>query len=263
MPSDLTDSDLTLNQTDREKLGPLVSVHPPASRMHKVNIAIASTFTLAMGIPAVLFLVGRIWIGAAVFGPLALGLAFGLFFLVRKLFWKLYLYENGFVWKRGRSVVVPWDGVKATIAQQDVMGSKKFDFWFRFILKDGTKFTIDSSYQQFDAFVEAAQDGVNTAILNRADAVFPKGEGVEFGKTLVTANGLEREGRFLPWADVERVAVEMGVQNDYLYSVVVYEAGKTGKSARWWMRGTTDFHNLDTFLTLAKRYAKVEDLPPT
>ena len=266
MPSDLADSDLTLSQPDREKLGPLISVHPPASRMHKVNIAIASTFTVLFGVPAVWLLVVYLrggpgngaWIGAAVFGPLALATGFGAFSLIRKLGWKLYLYASGFVWQRGRTVVVTWDEVKSTIAQQDVMGGRKLDFWFRFILHDGTKFTIDSSYRDFDAFVAAALEGVDSALLRRAEAAFQSGDGIPFGKTVVTPNGLEREGQFLAWADVEKVTVETAGPNDMADSVIVYQRGKTGKAARWWVRLTTEFHNLDTFLTLCRRFTAVE-----
>jgi hypothetical protein len=90
------DSGLEISTTDQAALGSLQSVHPAASGIHKVNVAIATVFTVLLAGPAIAFLIGEIRnpgkglvIGAAIFGGMALLPAIGLFVLIRKLRWRL------------------------------------------------------------------------------------------------------------------------------------------------------------------------------
>ena len=55
--NDVVPLDLALSEADREALGTLQSVHPAASRLHKINIAIASVFTVVLVVPALAFLI--------------------------------------------------------------------------------------------------------------------------------------------------------------------------------------------------------------
>ena len=90
-----------------------------------------------------------------VFGGLALLPAIGVFFLARKLWWRLGLYENGFVLVRGRKHVVRWDDVRSVFA-----GGLNIDQEVEFILNDGKRLKVDNSFKYFDGFSEAARAGV-------------------------------------------------------------------------------------------------------
>src|SRR5205809_228771 len=108
--------DLRLSASDLSALGKFRSTHVAGSLMHKVNIAIASSFTVLLLVAAVFALKfwlenpGKgLWPVPMIFGGLALLPAVGLILLVRKLRWRLFLFDNGFVFSRSRDWVVLWD----------------------------------------------------------------------------------------------------------------------------------------------------------
>jgi hypothetical protein len=112
------DTEPKLSDADRTALGAFRSFHPAASGIHKVNIGIASVFTVLLLGPAVAFLIAALRspgkgmeIGAGIFGAIGLAPAIGLVYLIRKLRWRLYLFDNGFVFARGANRVVLWDDV--------------------------------------------------------------------------------------------------------------------------------------------------------
>jgi hypothetical protein len=180
-------TDLMLSDTDRAALGECRSFHPAASGMHKVNITIATIFTLLPLGGAIAFLIAGLnrpgkglEIAAAVFGAIALAPAIGVAFLVRKLFYRLYLFDNGFVFARGSNRIVLWDEVQSFYDQQDVVSGIRADRWLRFLLQHGRRLTIDSSYKDFAAFAKAVQDGVTRTVLARAAEALSNGQAIAF-----------------------------------------------------------------------------------
>ena len=233
MTSTDTDADLELSTTDRAALGAFRSLHPASSGMHKLNIAIASLFTLLLMGPALGFLIAALnkpgkglGIGAAIFGGLGLLPLIGLGFLIRKLRWRLHLFEKGFVFTRGKNRMVLWDDVQSFYEQQDVVAGMRADRWLRFLLKDEQQFTIDSSYKDFAAFADAVRDGVTKAVLTQAAKVLPTGEAIAFGKLKLSKSGLEKEGESLTWAEVHSITIEPRVDGQvHANGVVVYKRG--------------------------------------
>jgi hypothetical protein len=254
------DSGLEISATDRAALGSFKSFHPAASGIHKVNIAIAAIFTVLLAGPAILFLVlelrnpgkGNI-IGMAIFGAMALLPAIGLFVLIRKLRWSLYLFESGFVFARGSNRVVLWEDVKYFYEQQDVVAGIKADRWLRFVLSNGQRFTIDSSYKDFVAFNNAVRDGVTHAVLARAAAAFRKGQSIPFGKLAVSQTGLEKDGEVVQWGNVHSISIELRFN---AFAVVVFQGDPLAK-VEWYARPIPQFANVNAFLVLARQFTTV------
>jgi hypothetical protein len=254
------DTHLKISATDRAALGSLRSVHPAASGMHKFNMAVAASFAILPGAAGIYFLVDGYWfspgkgleIAGWVFGALALAPAIGFLFLVRKLGWRLYLYENGFVWSRMTDRVILWDDITWLFEQQDRVAGMNTDRWLRFLLVDGRRPMIDSSYKNFLDFADGVRDGVTRAVLARF-AALPNGEALTFGKLLMSREGLENEGRFLPWAEVDSVSLQPYGTG---YGVFVFQRdpeSKTGK-AEWYAREAPRFANVVAFLHLARQF---------
>jgi hypothetical protein len=262
-------SDLMLSDTDRVALGAFRSLHPAASKMHKVNITIAAIFTLLLLGPAVAFLIAAlrapgkgIEIGVAIFGGLGLLPAIGLGYLIRKLRWRLYLFDNGFVFARGGNRVVLWDDVQSLYDQQDVVSGIRADRWLRLVLKDGRRLTLDSSYKEFAAFAAAARDGVTSAILARAAQDLPAGRALAFGKLMLSQAGLEKPGESLSWADVDRISIEpRAAGNLHAQGVVVYKRGPQSQGftekTEWYVKLVPHFGNVDAFLRLASQFTSI------
>jgi hypothetical protein len=263
------DSDLMLSDADRAALGAFRSFHPAASGMHKVNIVIAAIFTLVLLGPAVLFLILALKapgkgneIGLAIFGVLGLAPAIGLAYLIRKLGWRLYLFDNGFVFARGGNRVVRWEDVQSFYEQQDVVAGMKADRRLRFLLQDGRRLTVDSSYKDFADFAGAVRDGVTEAVLARAAEELPAGRSIAFGKLLLSEAGLEKPGESLSWAEVDGITIEPRVDGQvHAQGVVVYKRMAPAKGVKgkveWYVKLVPNFGNVDAFLQLASRFTTV------
>jgi hypothetical protein len=255
---------LSLSASERKALGPLQSEHVPASRTHKINIAIASIFTIlpalaavGLGIDALIGAPGRgIGWAALAFGALALLPAIGVYFLVRKLFWRLFLFANGFVFLRGKEHVVLWSDIKSLF-----VGGLNIDEHLQFILDDGTRLKIDNSFKDYSDFADAVRDNETRRVLARADAALKSGESFSFSKLRVTPAGLEHEGKqALAWANVERVSIERRVSGQVIYSaIVVWEKARGKKDpSEWAAKNMGMFPNFDAFLKLAARLTRID-----
>jgi hypothetical protein len=103
------DPEVNVSASDRAALGSFRSIHPAGSSMHRTNITILSVFTLLLAGPAVACVIIALFrkpgtgffITAAVLGVVALLPAVVLYLQIRKLRWRLYLFDNGFVFARG------------------------------------------------------------------------------------------------------------------------------------------------------------------
>ena len=239
--------------------------------MHKVNIAIASIFTLVPMGMAIWFFIARLkvpvnglLIAAAVFGVLGLLPGIGLLYLILKLRWRLYLFENGFVFARGGNRIVLWDDVQSFYEQQDVVAGIRADRRLRFLFADGRRLSIDSSYKDFAAFSQAVGEGVTRAILRRAAEALPRGEAIAFGKLMLSRTGLEKPGDSLSWADVHSIAVEPRVGGAVdAHGVIVYKRGLQAAGVKekieWYMKLVPSFGNVEAFLQLAGQFTRVGD----
>jgi hypothetical protein len=255
-----------LRERDSEALGKLMSVHPAASGIHKVNIVIASIFTLLPGIGAVAFLISHLtgkpgnqnWIGAAICGVIALFPGILLFVLLLKLRWKLFLFENGLVQARTGNRVILWTEVKSMFEEQDVVAGIRADARIKFTLLSGSWAIIDSSYKNFPDFAAGVRAGVTRAVLARVSTAIKRGEEVSFGKLKVSRSGLTYEDEALKWGEVGEVVVE---SDGMFHSIRVYSKGKIalakGRGQPWFSRSVTDFPNLEAFLELARKVTTV------
>lgn len=253
--------ELGLSAGDRKALGLVRSDHATASRTHKINIAIAGAFTLLPGGAAILIGLSALnsppgsglgW-AALFFAGLAVLPAIGLFFLVRKLSWRLVLFKNGFVFVRGREIVVLWDDVKSLF-----VGGLNIDQHLDFHLTDDSRLKVDNSFKGFAEFAAAVRGEVAGVVLARADGALAKGEAVPFGKLQVTRGGLEQEGKgSLPWQRIARVVIEDRVSGNLIYgAMVVYAKGKPAE-VEWAAKRISNFPNLDAFAKLVERLGRI------
>ncbi|HMF13283.1 MAG TPA: DUF6585 family protein [Gemmataceae bacterium] len=270
-----SDLDLMLSDAERAALGAFRSAHPAASKMHKVNIAIAGVFTLVLMGAAVAFLIPAVKapgkgmeIGAGIFAALGLLPAFALGYLLVKLRWKLYLFDKGFVFARSANRIVLWEDIQSLYDQQDVVSGIRADRWLRFLLQDGRRLTVDSSYKDFGVFAASVRDSVTKAVLARAATELPAGRAIAFGKLMLTKAGLKKPEESLPWTDVHSIAIEPRRDGQVLADgVVVYKRGVESKGSKekveWYVKLAPRFGNVDAFLRLASQFATIADRPDT
>jgi hypothetical protein len=161
------------------------------------------------------------------------------------------------VFARGYNRVVLWEDVKYFYEQQDVVAGIRADRWLRFVLSNGQRFTIDSSYKDFVAFNDAVRDGVTQVVLARAVAAFPKGQSVPVGKLAVSQTGFEKEGEVVPWADVHSISIELRFN---AFAVVVFQRDPLAK-VEWYARPIPQFANVNAFLALARQFTTVSGPP--
>lgn len=261
--------ELNVSDAHRAALGTLRSFHPGGSGILKVNITIAAVFTLLLLGPAVWFLIAGLkgpgsgmMIGALIFGALGIGPAIGVIYLVRKLAWRLYLFDNGFVFARKANRVVLWDDVESLMEQQDVVSGIKADRRVRFQLKDGRQLGIDSAYKDFAAFAGAVREAVTRAVPRRAGQELAAGRSFAFGKLLLSQKGLEKPGEALSWAEVHSIGMEPRVDGQvHANAVIIYKRGVQGggidEKVEWYVRQVPRFGNVDAFLHLAGRFTRV------
>jgi hypothetical protein len=266
-------SDLQLSAADRDVLGSFRSLHPAGSRQHRQNIIILIIFVLVpVGAAAILAVNGLSaktaagwFIAAAIVGAVAMIPGIVLYFQIRKLKWRLYLFDNGFVFARSVDRAVPWNEVKYLYEWRSVAAYRQADLNLRFVLSDGERFSMDSSYQDMAAFTEAVRDSVTRTVLARAAAALPKGDGVAFGQLTLSLAGLAKAGEVVPWAEVHSIGLEMrsfqplaGKQYS-AYAVIVNRhsaKSRTGK-AEWYARPYPEFANVAAFLKLASQFTTV------
>jgi hypothetical protein len=259
--ADLSEA-LALSASDRQALGRWRSVHPTGSTMHKISIGIAAFFTLAFCGAAVAALVallagppGNGWgIGVGLFGALALLPGIALFVLIRRLRWRLFLFENGFVLVQGGQRVVLWTDVKAICR-----GGTRLEPKMWLTLEGGApRITLDSAFQGFSTFSSTAEENVTRLVLEKGTATLSKGEAVSFGKMTLSQEGLENDGKRLGWPEVERLGIEWRRSGNVVYTALVVFKKTSGGKVEWCAKRLDAFPNAQAFLQLAGRFTTIE-----
>ncbi len=252
---------LTLSASDRQALGRWRSSHPTGSRMHKISIGIAAFFTLAFCGAAAAALValltgppGNGWgIGVGLFVALALLPGIALFVLIRRLRWRFFLFEKGFVLVQGGERVVLWTDVKSLFR-----GGTRLEPKLWLTLEDGGRITLDSAFQGFSTFSGTAEENVTWLVVEKGAAALSKGEAVSFGKMTLSQEGLENEGKRLGWPDVDRLGIEWRRSGNVVYTaLVVFKSTNRGK-VEWCAKRLDAFPNCKAFLQLAGRFTTIE-----
>jgi hypothetical protein len=224
-------------------------------------MGIAAVFTLALGGAAVAALValltrppGNGWgIGVGLFGALTLLPGIALFFLIRRLRWRLFLFDNGFVLVKGGERVVLWTDVKSFFR-----GGTRLEPKLWLTLEDGGRITLDSAFQGFSTFSATAEESVTRLALANGAAALSRGQAVSFGRMTLSQEGLENEGKPLAWPDVDRLAIEWRRSGNVVYTaLVVFKKTSRGK-VEWYARRLDAFPNFKAFVQLAGRFTTIE-----
>ncbi len=252
---------LSLSASDRQALGRWRSFHPTGSRIHKISIAIAAFFALAFGGGAAAALVawlagprGNGWgLGFGVFGALALPPGIALIVLIRRLRWRLFLFEKGLVLVQGRERVVLWTDVKSLFR-----GGTRLEPKLWLTLEDGGRITLDSAFQGFSTFSATAEENVTWVVVKNGAAALSKGEAVSFGNMTLSQEGLDNEGKRLGWPEVDRLGIEWRRSGNVVYTaLVVFKKASSGK-VEWCAKRVDAFPNFKAFLQVAGRFTTIE-----
>jgi hypothetical protein len=252
---------LALSMSDRHSLGRWRSCHPTGSRIHLISIGIAAVFTLVLGGAAVAALVallrgppGNGWgIGVGLFGGLAHLPCIALYFLIRKLYWRVFLFDNGFVLVKGRERVVLWTDVKSLCR-----GGTRLEPKLWLAIEGGGQITLDSAFKDCSTFSSAAEENVTRLVLANGTAALSRGEAVSFGSMTLSQEGLDNEGKRLAWPDIDRLAIEWRRSGNVVYTaLVVFKMTSRGK-VEWCAKRLDTFPNFKAFLQLAARFTTIE-----
>jgi hypothetical protein len=258
--ADLSEA-LALSASDRQALGRWRSFHPTGSRMHKINIGIAAFFTLAFCGAATAALVallsgppGNGWgIGVGLFVALALLPGIALFVLIRRLRWRLFLFEKGFVLVQGGERLVPWTDVKSVFR-----GGTPREPKLRLTLEDGRRIMLDSAFQGFSTFSGTVEENVTRLAVEKGVVALSKGDAVLFGKMTLSQEGLENEGKPLGWPDVDRLGIEWRRSGNVVYTALVVFKKTSRGNVEWCAKRLDAFPNFKAFLQLAGRFTSIE-----
>jgi hypothetical protein len=193
------------------------------------------------------------WIGVGLFLALAILPAIALFLLIRRLRWRLFLFDKGFVLVQRDERVVLWTDVQSLFRGGTPLEPK---VWLT--LEDGRRITLDNAFQGFATFSGTAEENVTRLVLQQGADALSKGEAVTFGKMTLSHEGLDDAGKALPWPDVDRLAIEWRRSGNVVYTaLVVYKKTSSGK-AEWCAKRLDAFPNFNAFVQLAGRFTTIE-----
>jgi hypothetical protein len=165
----------------------------------------------------------------------------------------LVLFDKGFVLVQAGQRVVLWTDVKSLFR-----GGTRLEPKLWLTLEDGGRITLDSAFQGFSTFSATAEENVTWLVLEKGMATLSKGEAVSFGKMTLSQEGLENEGKRLPWSGVEMLGMEWRRSGNVVYTaLVVFKKTSRGK-VEWCAKPLDTFPNFKAFLQLAGRFTTIE-----
>jgi Family of unknown function (DUF6585) len=236
---------------DTKRLGAHVASYRAGSGRHKLSLGVAVAFTLlfaalALGIGFSKGTKGA-GIAAAILGGIGLLPAVGVFVLGRRLGWRVYLFERGFVFRYpGGTDTVLWDDVEQHFERRILMNGIESDHMVDLRLASGKRLVLDATIRDIGGLADAIRRGTTASVLARAVPRLKRGESVAFGKLKVGRDGLDNGKETLGWGDVEKLETEF---NGLANQLVIRAGGK-----KWYTKALPSFPNFDAFLALAERF---------
>lgn len=188
------------------------------------------------------------------FVVLAVVAFFGLVILVRRLGWRLRVFENGFVLLRGKAALtILWDEIKyLREASWDLTGVD-----MRVETHAGQRVQLDSTFRNSSSLAQSIRVPANASLFGRAETQLTHNSPIEFDSLSLLVSGLAKGGEQILWDDVDRITLK---HTGKCYKFVIH---KSGKGRSWYERSAPYFPNLRVFLALVRRYAPTKlELPP-
>ena len=121
---------------------------------------------------------------------------------IRRLRWRLYIHQDGFVLDKTSSrTVVPWDQIKyIRVASTDIAGIE-----MRIEMESRQTVKFDPIFRDYASLVRSIQQSANSYLREQANAKLRRDLPIEFGKLKVFATGLDNGNERIFWGDVDRI----------------------------------------------------------
>ncbi len=183
------------------------------------------------------------------FGAVTACVLAGLVALIRRMRWRVLLFQEGFVIERsGAKETVLWEQIKYLCESRTVTHGVESDHRIKIETAFGGKLTLDDAFRDFSLLAQTVGNRTYPCLLSKAETRLQRNETVAFGDLQLRTSGLGNEEESILWRDVEAVAVE---NKGIAHHLVIR---KVGKKHPWYDRGVPDFPNFDLFLHLANKF---------
>lgn len=163
--------------------------------------------------------------------------------------WGVYVYENGFVFKKGSQAAQPfrWDQIEAawySVTRRYYNGIYTgTTHKYRVRRSDGYEISLNDRFAKVGELGDLVHSKVAAAKMPQVLAAYNAGQTITFGPLSVNTQGIwNGKGSVLPWAEVKDISLQRG------YVAV----SKAGKWLRWSSQPVSAVPNIFLFLALVR-----------
>ncbi|HEX7733731.1 MAG TPA: DUF6585 family protein [Ktedonobacteraceae bacterium] len=163
--------------------------------------------------------------------------------------WGVYVYERGFVFKKGSQAAQPfrWDQIEA--AWHSVTRHYRNGIYtgtthrYRVRRNDGYEVILNDRFNKVGELGDLVHNSVTSAKIPQVLAAYNAGQAITFGPLSVSTQGIWNGKSMLPWAEVKDISIQSG------YIAV----SKAGKWLRWSSQPVSAVPNPFLFIALVRR----------
>jgi hypothetical protein len=163
--------------------------------------------------------------------------------------WGVYVYENGFVFKKGNQAAQPfrWDQIEA--AWYSVTRHYRNGIYtgtthkYRVRRSDGYEVNLNDRFNKVGELGDLVHNSVTATKIPQVFAAYNAGQTITFGPLSVSTQGISNGKNLLPWAEVKDISIQSG------YIAV----SKAGKWLRWSSQPVAAVPNPFLFIALVRR----------
>lgn len=167
--------------------------------------------------------------------------------------WRVYVYQHGFVHKKGNQAAQPfrWDQIEAV--WYNVIRHYRNGIYtgtthnYRVRRVDGYQIVLNDRFTKVGELGDLVNNQVTAAKLPQVIAAYNAGQTITFGPLSLSTRGIQNaSGNLLPWAEIKDVSLQKG------YVAV----SKAGKWLRWSSRPVREIPNVFLFIALVRNILK-------
>ena len=163
--------------------------------------------------------------------------------------WGVYVYDRGFVHKRGSQAGQPfrWEQIEAVWYRVTrhyrngiYMGTTHN---YRVRRQDGYEIVLNDRFANVATLGDTVSNQVTGAKMPQVIAAYNAGQAITFGPLSVSRQGIQNaSGNLLPWPEIKDVSLQSG------YVAV----SKAGKWLRWSSQPVRNIHNVFLFIAMVR-----------
>ena len=164
--------------------------------------------------------------------------------------WGVYVYEHGFIFKKGSQAAQPfrWDQIEA--AWYSVTRHYRNGIYtgtthrYRVRRNDGYEITLNDRFTKVGELGDLVHNRITNVKMPQVLAAYNAGQTITFGPLGVSQQGIwNGKGDVLPWSEIKDISLQSG------YVAV----SKAGKWLRWSSQPVSAVPNVFLFLALIRR----------